>query len=69
MAQPRIEQVGEAIRVRHECETCRTEVVWKHIELSDDGRFLTGRCKCKGHRHRYALHPTDKVVDTKGKPI
>jgi hypothetical protein len=69
MAQPRIEKVGEAIRVLHSCEACGVEVTWKHIELSDDGRFLAGKCKCKGRRHRYALHPTDRVVDGKGNPV
>jgi hypothetical protein len=70
MAQPRIEKVGEAIRVRYTCDVCWVEVVWEHIELGDDGRFLTGTCRCKGRQHRYALDPTDKVVvDEKGSPV
>lgn len=69
MAQPRIEKVGEAIRVRYTCEVCGREVVWKHIELADDGRFLAGSCECKDRRHRYALRPTDSVVDDKGRPL
>ncbi len=69
MTNPRIEKVGEAIRVHCTCEICGKEVVWKHIEIADDGRFLAGSCRCKGRRHRYALQPTDKVIDEEGNPI
>ncbi len=69
MPQPSIEKVGDAIRVHVICEVCGTKVVWKHIELADDGRFLVGTCRCRGRRHRHALEPTDKVIDDAGKPI
>jgi hypothetical protein len=62
MAQPRRANIAEAIRVHLTCDVCWADVVWKHVELGDDGRFLAGNCKCKGRRHRYALHPTDNVV-------
>lgn len=67
MSLPRIERIGDAIRVHFDCPDCRTAVMWKHIEIADDGRYLAGHCHCASRRHRYILRPDDKVIGADGK--